>query len=66
MAEVAESVMDEFDGGEDWSEWGVTVQDLSGRRVLMQPFVPQADGIFRATGYWRELTNAALSAARTE
>jgi len=43
-AEVAESVMDEFAGGEDWSEWSVTVHDLSGRRVLVQPFVPQADG----------------------
>jgi hypothetical protein len=36
--------MDELDGYEDWSEWSVTVHDLSGRRVLVQPFVPQADG----------------------
>jgi hypothetical protein len=47
-AEVAESVMDELDGQEDWSEWSVTVHDLSGRRVLMQPFVSQADGASQA------------------
>lgn len=47
-SEVAESVMDELDGGENWSEWCVTVHDLSGRRVLVQPFVPQTNGALQA------------------
>lgn len=46
--EVAESVMDKLDGGEDWSEWSVTVHDLSGRRVLVQPFVPQTNSALQA------------------
>ncbi|KQT87167.1 hypothetical protein [Methylobacterium sp. Leaf466] len=45
---VAKSVMDELDDQEEWSEWSVTVHDLSGRRVLVQPFVSQAGGAFQA------------------
>ncbi|WP_370692780.1 hypothetical protein [Methylobacterium sp.] len=46
--EVAESVMEELDDQEDWSEWSVTVHDLSGRRVLVQPFVSRAGGASQA------------------
>lgn len=46
--EVAASVMDELDGQEDWSEWSVSVHDLSGRRVLVQPFVMQAASVSQA------------------
>ena len=30
------------DGPTDWSQWHVSVHDLKGRRVLVQPFVPRA------------------------
>ncbi|MCJ2109007.1 DUF1005 domain-containing protein [Methylobacterium sp. E-041] len=47
-SEVAESVMSELDDHEDWAEWSVSVHDLSGRRVLVQPFVPRAAGMAQA------------------
>ena len=47
-SEVAESVMKELDDYEDWAELSVSVHDLSGRRVLVQPFVPRADGMAQA------------------
>ncbi|TGH31982.1 DUF6894 family protein, partial [Escherichia coli] len=37
--EVAQAVMSSLADREDWSEWHVTVHDLSGRRVLVRPFV---------------------------
>jgi hypothetical protein len=37
--EVAQAVMSSLADREDWSEWPVTVHDLSGRRVLVRPFV---------------------------
>ena len=37
--EVAQAVMSSLAVREDWSEWHVTVHDLSGRRVLVRPFV---------------------------
>lgn len=42
-SEVAESVMNELNDQEDWAEWSVSVHDLSGRRVLVQPFVKGAE-----------------------
>lgn len=36
--EVARDVMRTLDDRADWSEWHVSVHDLSGRRVLVQPF----------------------------
>ena len=36
--QVAQSVMRSLDDQEDWSQWHVSVHDLSGRRVLVQPF----------------------------
>ena len=47
-SEVAKSVMSELDDHEDWAEWSVSVHDLSGRRVLVQPFVTRADGMAQA------------------
>ena len=44
-SEVAESVMNELNDHEDWAEWSVSVHDLRGRRVLVQPFVTRADGM---------------------
>lgn len=35
---VAQDVMRDLDARTDWSEWRVTVHDLKGRRVLLQPF----------------------------
>jgi hypothetical protein len=35
---VARDVMRDLDAQTDWSEWRVTVHDLKGRRVLLQPF----------------------------
>ncbi|MGH1570685.1 DUF6894 family protein [Methylobacterium sp. P31] len=29
----------------DWSEWRVSVHDLTGRRVLVQPFEPAMDRV---------------------
>ncbi len=41
--EVARKVMraleDREEGCENWGEWHVSVHDLTGRRVLVQPFV---------------------------
>ena len=47
-SEVAQSVMNELDDQEDWAEWSVSVHDLSGRRVLVQPFVTRADSMVQA------------------
>ena len=47
-AEVAESVMGNLDGQEDWSEWSVSVHDLNGRRVLVQPFVSTTANVAQA------------------
>lgn len=47
-SEVAESVMKELDDLEDWAEWSVSVHDLSGRRVLVQPCVTRVDGMAQA------------------
>jgi hypothetical protein len=44
-AEVAQKVMDSLNEDEDWSEWRVSVHDLTGRRVLVQPFLRSADGM---------------------
>ncbi|WHQ68876.1 DUF6894 family protein [Methylorubrum extorquens] len=41
--EVAQEVMNSLADREDWSEWHVTVHDLSGRRVLVKPFVADID-----------------------
>jgi hypothetical protein len=38
--QVAQDVMQALDDRTDWSEWRVTVHDLKGRRVLLQPFQP--------------------------
>ena len=43
--EVAQDVMGSLGEQENWSEWCVSVHDLSGRRILVQPFVPRADHI---------------------
>jgi hypothetical protein len=40
--EVAQEVMRSLDDRADWSDWHVSVHDLSGRRVLVQPFVSGA------------------------
>ena len=40
---VASEVMRTLEDEADWSEWRVTVHDLKGRRVLLQPFVAAAD-----------------------
>lgn len=37
--EVAREVMRSLDDREDWEEWHVSVHDLTGRRVLVQPFL---------------------------
>ncbi|GJD97987.1 DUF6894 family protein [Methylobacterium iners] len=41
--QVARNVMQILEDRTDWSEWRVTVHDLKGRRVLLQPFVPSSD-----------------------
>jgi hypothetical protein len=41
--QVAQDLMWRFYDQTDWSEWHVTVHDLNGRRVLLQPFVTSAD-----------------------
>lgn len=33
------------DAQEDWSQWHVSVHDLSGRRVLVQPLTAHARGL---------------------
>lgn len=40
--EVARDLMRRLDGREDWSKWHVSVHDLTGRRVLVRPFVTGA------------------------
>lgn len=47
-AEVAQNVMRDINERKDWSEWCVSVHDLSGRRVLVQPFVARVDGMAQA------------------
>ncbi|GEL44747.1 hypothetical protein MEX01_53380 [Methylorubrum extorquens] len=46
--EVAQSVMRSLDDQEDWSQWHVSVHDLSGRRVLVQPFMVHAGELNQA------------------
>lgn len=46
--EVAQSVMPSLDDQEDWSRWHVSVHDLSGRRVLVQPFMVHAGELNQA------------------
>ncbi|MEE7459630.1 hypothetical protein MPAR168_22520 [Methylorubrum populi] len=45
--EVARAVMDSLADREDWSDWHVSVHDLRGRRVLVQPFMAEATGLAR-------------------
>ncbi len=40
---VAQGVMRDLDARTDWSQWQVTVHDLKGRRVLLQPFTGGED-----------------------
>ena len=47
-AEVAENVMGSLNERKDWSQWCVSVHDLSGRRVMVQPFEAHADGMAQA------------------
>ena len=47
-AEVAESVMGRLNDRKDWSEWCVSVHDLNGQRVLVQPFVARTDSMAQA------------------
>ena len=42
---VASDVRQSLANRTDWSEWRVSVHDLSGRRVLVQPFESAADRI---------------------
>lgn len=42
--EVAQEVMSSLADRDDWSEWHITVHDLSGRRVLVKPFVGSGGG----------------------
>lgn len=46
--EVALKVMESLNDGEDWSQWRISVHDLKGRRVLVQPFITSAEGMARA------------------
>lgn len=46
--QVAQNVMRSLEAREDWSQWHVSVHDLSGRRVLMQPFTAHAGELDRA------------------
>ncbi|MDP4024342.1 hypothetical protein Q8W71_17075 [Methylobacterium sp. NEAU 140] len=39
---VAQGVMTTLGGRPDWRDWQVTVHDRTGRRVLLQAFVPDA------------------------
>ncbi|GJE03749.1 DUF6894 family protein [Methylobacterium isbiliense] len=43
-AQIARKVMHSLSGRSDWSQWRVTVHDLTGRRVLLQPFVMPGAG----------------------
>ncbi|WP_336491397.1 DUF6894 family protein [Methylobacterium nigriterrae] len=46
-AEVAQRVMGCLDQ-ENWSDWHISVHDLSGRRVLVLPFVPHTGSMAQA------------------
>lgn len=46
--QVAQGVMQSISDQSDWSDWRVSVHDLKGRRVLVQPFPMQADRLPRA------------------
>ena len=48
-AEVAENVMGSINERKEWSAWCVSVHDLSGPCVLVQPFVSHADRMAQAT-----------------
>ncbi|WP_313899187.1 DUF6894 family protein [Methylobacterium sp. J-090] len=51
---VAQDSMRSLDEGGDWSDWYVSVHDLSGRRILVHPFVGKDgthDGIPHPDGY---------------
>ncbi len=39
--QVAEAAMRSLGAQADWSEWQVSVHDLTGRRVWVEPFVAQ-------------------------
>lgn len=68
---VAQDTMRGLDEDGDWSDWYVSVHDLSGRRILVQPFVgeieaasldgiPHPDGAgFGGGGGSRAVSNAA-------
>lgn len=45
--EVAQEVMRSLDDRADWSDWHVSVHDLTGRRVLVQPFVSGTEDLTR-------------------
>lgn len=45
--EVARAVMRSLADREDWSDWHVSVHDLRGRRVLVQPFMAAEAGLAR-------------------
>ena len=40
--------MGSFNDRKDWLEWCVSVHDLNGQRVLVEPFVACADGMAQA------------------
>ena len=40
--------MRSLDDQNDWSQWHVSVHDLSGRRVLVQPFMAHAGELSQA------------------
>jgi hypothetical protein len=44
--QVAMEVMRSLEDQTDWSRWHVTVHDLKGRRVLLQPFIDPSNGAF--------------------
>jgi hypothetical protein len=46
--QVAQNIMRGLDAQEDWSQWHVSVHDLSGRRVLVQPFTAPAGELNQA------------------
>jgi hypothetical protein len=46
--QVAQRVMCSLDDQQDWSQWHVSVHDLSGRRVLVQPFTADAGELNQA------------------
>jgi hypothetical protein len=46
---VAQRVMRSSNDQEDWSQWHVSVHDLSGRQVLVQPFALHAGELSQAS-----------------